>query len=392
VVLGIARDITKRKQALEALQESRQLLANIINFLPDATFVIDKKGRVIAWNQAMEEMSGVSAADMLGKGDYEYAMCFYGERRPTLIDLVLDPGGEVEANYLSLTRKGDVLCGEAYHQGYKRYFYGKASVLFDSKGNVAGAIESIQDITERRLMMEGPEGHLHRLQVKSGLSGFHESEVLEFLLTYAISGKDVRTIAKDLLNEFGNNLASVFDAPVEALQRVEGIQERAAVLIGLMPHLFDCYQSCRWVRPETFASTDAVVSYLRALLGTRRNETFCVLALDSQNRLIAVEQVHRGSINRTAVFPRLVVETCLKHRATAVILAHNHPGGSPLPSVADRQLTKRLKNILSDLDIVVHDHIIIAGLDQYFSFAETGGLNECSIGCGEILGDDKKRF
>jgi PAS domain S-box-containing protein len=106
VVLGIARDITKRKQALEALQESRHLLANIINFLPDATFVIDKKGRVIAWNQAMEEMSGVSAADMLGKGDYEYAMCFYGERRPTLIDLVLDPGGEVEANYLSLTRKG----------------------------------------------------------------------------------------------------------------------------------------------------------------------------------------------------------------------------------------------------------------------------------------------
>ncbi|SPF39397.1 conserved hypothetical protein [Syntrophobacter sp. SbD1] len=101
---------------------------------------------------------------------------------------------------------------------------------------------------------------------------------------------------------------------------------------------------------------------------------FCILALDSRNRLIAVEQVHRGSVNRTAVFPRQIAEASLKHRATAVILAHNHPGGSPQPSAADRQLTKKLSAVLGDLDIVVHDHIIIAGHDQYYSFAETGGM------------------
>ena len=221
------------------------------------------------------------------------------------------------------------------------------------------------------------EGHRRRLRerfAKSGLAGFHDHEILELLLTYAIPRRDVKTIAKDLLSEFGNNLASVFDAPAEALQRVEGIGENAAVLIGLMPRLFDSYQSSRWVRHETFASTESAVSYLRALLGTQRNEVFCVLALDSKNRLIAVESVQKGSVNRTAVFPRQVVEASLKHRATAVILAHNHPGGGPLPSSADRQLTRRLKKILDDLDIVVHDHIIIAGNDQFYSFAQTEGL------------------
>jgi len=222
------------------------------------------------------------------------------------------------------------------------------------------------------------EGHRIRLRerfLQSGLAGFHDHEILEFLLTYALPRKDVKPIAKDLLKKFGNNLASVFDAPVEALQReVGGIGQYAAVLIGLVPRLLDSYQSSRWVRQETFGSTQSAVAYLRARLGTERNEVFCVLAMDSQNRLIAVEQVQRGSVNRTAVFPRQVAEASLKHRATAVILAHNHPGGSPLPSAADRQITKRLKNILGDLDIVVHDHIIIAGHDQYYSFAESGGL------------------
>ncbi len=223
----------------------------------------------------------------------------------------------------------------------------------------------------------GLEGHRRRLRErfgKSGLAGFHDHEILELLLTYAIPRRDVKPIAKELLNKFGNSLAAVFDAPAEELLRVEGIGHHAAVLIGLMPRLFDSYQSSRWIARETFCSTENAVSYLTALLGTQRTEIFCVLALDSQNRLLAVEQVQKGSVNRTSVFPRQVVEVSLKHRATAVILAHNHPGGGAVPSAADRQLTQRLKKILGDLDIVVHDHIIIAGQNQYYSFAQTGGL------------------
>jgi len=221
-------------------------------------------------------------------------------------------------------------------------------------------------------------GHRQRLRerfLKSGLAGFHDHEILELLLTYALPQKDVKPIAKEALNKFGNNLASVFDAPAEMLQReVKGIGEYTSVLIGLIPRLFDRYQSSRWGGHQSFGSIQSAVSYLRAYLGTQRNEVFCVLALDSQNKLIAIEQIQKGSVNRTAIFPRQVAEVSLKHHATAVILAHNHPGGSPLPSAADRQLTQKLRTILGELDILVHDHIIIAGHDQYYSFAENGGL------------------
>lgn len=209
--------------------------------------------------------------------------------------------------------------------------------------------------------------------LRSGLNGFHDHEVLELLLTYAIPRRDVKPIAKELLNEFGN-LAGVLDAPAEVLQRIDGIGEYAAVLIAFVPRLFESYQKSRWERQETFNSTESAAGFLSALLGTAREEIFCVLALDSRNRLIAVEQIQKGSVNRTAVFPRQVVEAGLKHRATAVILAHNHPGGAPQPSSADRQLTQKLRKMLGDLDIVVHDHIIIAGPDHHYSFAQHGGL------------------
>ena len=136
-----------------ATQESQRRLTDIINFLPDATLVIDVEGRVIAWNRAVEEMTGVPAEEMLGKGDYEYAIPFYGERRPILIDLVLLPREELETKYAHIERKGSVLVGETYTSALKgggRFMYGTASALHDSQGKAVGAIESIRDITERK--------------------------------------------------------------------------------------------------------------------------------------------------------------------------------------------------------------------------------------------------
>jgi PAS domain S-box-containing protein len=147
------RDITEGKQKSEALLESQQQLADIINFLPDATLVIDKAGTIIAWNRAMEEMTGIDAADMLGKDNFEYALPFYGKRRPMLIDLVLRPQEKVEVTYDCLERTETVIAGEAYMpeaKGGEIYLLGRASALFDSKGNMVGAIESIRDITERK--------------------------------------------------------------------------------------------------------------------------------------------------------------------------------------------------------------------------------------------------
>ncbi|MEN6466924.1 MAG: PAS domain S-box protein, partial [Syntrophaceae bacterium] len=149
---GLFRDITNRKRAEEALRESERRLANIIEFLPDATFAIDLKGCVIAWNRAMEEMTGIKAPGMLGKGTFEYALPVYSERRPTLADLILKPDPFLERKYDSLERKGDVLKAETYMPAIGRYMSMTAVRLRDSEGNTIGAIQSIRDVTERKLL------------------------------------------------------------------------------------------------------------------------------------------------------------------------------------------------------------------------------------------------
>ncbi len=155
--IGVNTDITEQRTAADSLAESQRYLANIIDFLPDATLVINHEGRVIAWNRAMEEMTSVPAKDMLGKGNYEYALPFYGERRPILVDMVMQRHPEFEARYSAIVRKDETIWGEAYTPflgGGKMYLSATAAVLRDSKGNVAGAIESIRDNTERQQAQE----------------------------------------------------------------------------------------------------------------------------------------------------------------------------------------------------------------------------------------------
>ncbi len=151
--MAIFRDTAERKQTEVALKESERRMADIIDFVPDATVMIDRQGRVIAWNRAIEEMTGVKAVEILGKGNYEYALPFYGERRPILVDLVLLPREDFEKRYAHIQRMGEILVGESYTpnlQGGEHYLYATASPLHDSNGNVTGAIETIRDITERK--------------------------------------------------------------------------------------------------------------------------------------------------------------------------------------------------------------------------------------------------
>ena len=148
---GTVEDITKRKLAEQALKDSESKLADIIEFLPDATFVIDGEKKVIAWNRAIEEMTGVPKAEMIGKSNYAYAIPFYGECRPILIDLVFMDRKDIEEKYYFISRKGDQLIAETLLPGQKSnngvFIWAIASPLYDSCGSVAGAIESIRDIT-----------------------------------------------------------------------------------------------------------------------------------------------------------------------------------------------------------------------------------------------------
>jgi len=157
-LLGIISDITDRKRALEALRESEQRLTDIIDFLPDATFAVDRGGNVIAWNRAIEEMTGMLKAEMIGKGNHAYSVPFYGEPRPILIDLVFKEKKEIEEKYYFISRKGDQLIAEAFipllNGGKGAFLWIIASPLYDSNGSIVGAIESIRDITRHKLSEE----------------------------------------------------------------------------------------------------------------------------------------------------------------------------------------------------------------------------------------------
>lgn len=151
------RQAIARRQAEISLIESEKRLADIINFLPDATFAIDRSGRVIAWNRAIEEMTGISAIDMLGKGEYQYSIPFYGSRRPILIDLIFEPDAIIEKNYAHIVHEKDQLTADTTLprlQGRVVTLMGKASPLYDRQGEVIGAIESIRDITALKMVEE----------------------------------------------------------------------------------------------------------------------------------------------------------------------------------------------------------------------------------------------
>ncbi len=153
-LLVIVRDITQRVQTELASRAMQQQLFNIIEFLPDATFVIDQDKRIIAWNRACEIMTGVKKAAMLGQGNFAYAEPFFGERRPILIDLLDLSSQEVEAGYKYVKRAGNTIYAESFIPGLRggqgAHLWGVAAPLFDQEGRRCGAIEVVRDVTEQK--------------------------------------------------------------------------------------------------------------------------------------------------------------------------------------------------------------------------------------------------
>jgi len=153
-VIATLKDITERKQIEKELRDSESKFAAIIEFLPDATFVIDLEGKVVAWNRAIEEMTGICKGDMIGQGDHAYTVPFYGERRQQLLDLLDEDDREIASKYQFVLRKGDTLYAETFapalNGGKGAYVWATGGPIYDVHGNRAGATESIRDITERK--------------------------------------------------------------------------------------------------------------------------------------------------------------------------------------------------------------------------------------------------
>lgn len=219
------------------------------------------------------------------------------------------------------------------------------------------------------------EGHRERLRkryIKSGLEGFNDYEVLELLLTYSIARKDVKPIAKELIEKFGT-IDEIAKSDVKSLLEIDGIGEGSAVFLKLIGDIALTLYREKIEDKDilTIKSKNSLLSYLRGEIGYSPREEFKILFLDSSNKLIASETLFYGTIDKSAIYPREIVERVIKNRAKSVIFAHNHPSGSISPSKKDIELTQYMYDSLKLLEIRLLDHIIITK-NSYFSFLEEG--------------------
>ncbi|MFZ9335923.1 MAG: RadC family protein, partial [Burkholderiaceae bacterium] len=187
------------------------------------------------------------------------------------------------------------------------------------------------------------------------------------------TGLPVLALAQQLIDDFGG-LSGLLHTDASDLKRVRGLGGNAkrAELLAVL-ELARRAIGERLRERAALGSPDAVKQYLQLHLGQRTHEVFAVMFLDTQNRLIALEELFRGTLTQTSVYPREVAVRALHHHAAAVVLAHNHPSGAVQPSRADEALTQSLKAALALLDVRVLDHIIVAP-GQALSFAERGLL------------------
>jgi DNA repair protein RadC len=217
---------------------------------------------------------------------------------------------------------------------------------------------------------EAPHYHGHRQRLRdrfrdAGSEAVSDYELLELVLFRAIPQRDVKPLAKQLIEKFGS-FAEVIAAPPTLLLETRGLGEAAVTELKIVAAAAQRLTRGDVKRRPVLSSWSSVLDYCRAAMAFADREQFRVLFLDKRNQLIADELQQVGTIDHTPVYPREVVKRALELSATAVILVHNHPSGDPTPSRADIQMTQNIAEIAKPLGISVHDHIIV-GRDGHAS-------------------------
>ncbi|AMO24222.1 DNA repair protein RadC [Ramlibacter solisilvae] len=204
-----------------------------------------------------------------------------------------------------------------------------------------------------------------------GAATLSDTELLALLLRTGTPGRGVLQMASEVLTTFGG-FAGLLHTAAEDLKRIKGLGGAAkrAELLAVM-ELARRAMSQRLKEREVFSSPESVKQFLSIELARKPHEVFAVLFLDAQNRLIAMEELFRGTLTQTSVYPREVVQRALQLHAASVVLAHNHPSGTVQPSRADEALTQTLKAALALIDVRVLDHVIVTQGDS-LSMAEKG--------------------
>lgn len=222
-------------------------------------------------------------------------------------------------------------------------------------------------------MTEKPHyiGHRERLRErfrKGGPDGFHDYELLELLLTYAIPRRDVKPVAKELIKRF-RSLSGVLDATQQELEGVSGVGPISAILIRVVKEICTVYLGEGIKGRDVLSSPQAVVDFVRMKLSGLPYEAFMVIYLNTKNEVLNWEVIQEGTIDRAVVFPRRIIEGALAQHASGLILVHNHPSGHHFPSEEDRYLTRTIVSAAKTLDLRILDHIVV-GKEGHFSFME----------------------
>lgn len=238
-------------------------------------------------------------------------------------------------------------------------------------------------------------GHRARMRQRfsrQGLDGFADHEVLELMLFYAIPQRNVNPLAHMLLERFGS-FHAVLDAPAEELMKVDGVGEYAAALLTLFAAVSARLQRSRAGERVMLRNRREAQDYCIRLMQGLRQEHMMAICLNGQMQVIADALIARGSLSEVPAYPRIVADTVLRHNAHSVVLCHNHPGGSCIPSHGDMAVTARLGALLESIEVALADHIIVAD-GQAFSmsgegliqreFSDDGMITRVADSAGEV--------
>ncbi len=208
-----------------------------------------------------------------------------------------------------------------------------------------------------------PHYHGHRERLRSrfreaGAEALADYELLELVLFRAVPQRDVKPLAKEMIERFGS-FAEVVSAPVSRLKEVEGVGDAIVTELKIVEAAAQNLAKGKLKKKKLLSSWSSVIEYCRASMAFADKERFRILFLDKRNQLIADEVQQTGTVDHTPVYPREVVKRALELSATAIVLVHNHPSGDPTPSTADVQMTRQIIDVARPLGIEVHDHIIV---------------------------------
>lgn len=217
-------------------------------------------------------------------------------------------------------------------------------------------------------------GHRKRLReryVKNGYEALQDYEIIELLLTFVKQRADTKPLAKQLIKKYGT-IEEILKADIKDLKETEGVGDITAVFLNFIGDIAACsFKDKAEKQKISFKNKNQLISYLRNDIGFSKNEEFKVLFLNSVNEIIETEILFTGTIDKSAVYPRKILERALYHNARSIVFVHNHPSGNVSPSEKDIELTEEMKKFFKIVDINVLDHIIITK-NSHFSFLEEG--------------------